>query len=441
MFVTCTIQAETVPDLLPVCQHLGFIRADLWRRYGALANLGKNVSAIRAEIVERGYYNHIPIDGTIRNETIKDMVNDILLYKAAAKQKVRQDIAARTADPEERKRLYTRLKNDAWLSDSFLHRRMRKRFKHGVSQVCNQLVVRSDRHTEEVIDGRLVITIKIAKKYGNAIRLVTTTNGKNVDLTGSNLRIIVKGDVTEIHYAYEKPAGRPHGEQALGIDKGYSEAFVDSDGEAHGETFGRLLTDYSDRVAATGQGRNKLHALEKKHRAAGHTAKADRIKNHNLGRKKLLARRDRTCRQLRNVAYQSAHAVVDKAALVVSEDLTAPIAHKDPWRRFNRRMSSWAKGVLAEALDSVCAQRNANHVLVNGAYTSQMDSPTGLLKGKRVGDKFYRENGDVMQADHNAALNVLARLDDPEIKRFTPYQEVKRILLARSSGGTDRQQA
>lgn len=104
-------------------------------------------------------------------------------------------------------------------------------------------------------------------------------------------------------------------------------------------------------------------------------------------------------------------------------------------------MSSWAKSVLAEALDSVCAQRNANHVLVNGAYTSQMDSPTGLLKGKRVGDKFYRENGDVMQADHNAALNVLARLDDPEIKRFTPYQEVKRILLARSSGGTDRQQA
>jgi len=300
MFVTRTLQAETVPDLLPVCQHIGFIRADLWRRYGALANRGKNVSEIRAEIVERGYYNHIPIDGTIRNETIKDVVNDILRYKAAAKQKVRQDIAARTADPEERKRLYTLLKNDAWLSDSFLHRRMRKRFKHGVSQVRHQFVVRSDRHTEEVIDGRLVITIKIAKKYGNAIRLVTTTNGKDVDLTGSNLRILVKGDVTEIHSAYEKPAGRPHGEQALGIDKGYSEAFVDSDGEAHGETFGRILTDYSDRVAATGQGRNQLHALEKKHRAAGHTAKADRIKHHNLGRKKLLARRDRTRRQLRN---------------------------------------------------------------------------------------------------------------------------------------------
>jgi hypothetical protein len=55
-----------------------------------------------------------------------------------------------------------------------------------------------------------------------------------------------------------------------------------------------------------------------------------------------------------------------------------------------------------------------------------------LLKGKRVGDKFYRENGDVLQADHNAALNVLARLDDGEIARFTPHKEVRRILLSRS---------
>ena len=69
---------------------------------------------------------------------------------------------------------------------------------------------------------------------------------------------------------------------------------------------------------------------------------------------------------------------------------------------------------------------------MNGAYTSQMDSANGLLEGKRVGDKFYRANGDVLQADHNAALNVLARLDDGDIPRFLPHKEVRRILLARS---------
>ena len=99
-------------------------------------------------------------------------------------------------------------------------------------------------------------------------------------------------------------------------------------------------------------------------------------------------------------------------------------------------MSAWAKGLLAEALGSVCEQRGAKHVLVNAAYTSQMDlqmdSTNGLLQGKRVGDKFYRANGDVLQADHNAALNVLARLEDKDINRYTPYREVRRILLARS---------
>lgn len=59
--------------------------------------------------------------------------------------------------------------------------------------------------------------------------------------------------------------------------------------------------------------------------------------------------------------------------------------------------------------------------------------PTASLQGKRVGDKFYRANGDVLQADHNAALNVLARLDDSEVTRLTPYKEVRRILLARSA--------
>ncbi|EQD44695.1 Transposase, IS605 OrfB [mine drainage metagenome] len=108
------------------------------------------------------------------------------------------------------------------------------------------------------------------------------------------------------------------------------------------------------------------------------------------------------------------------------------MAQKQVWKRYNRRMSAWAKGVLAEALGSVCTQRQADHRLVNAAYTSQMDSVTGLLQGQRVADKFYRVNGDVIQADHNAALNVLRRYEDTEITRFTPYQEVRRILLARS---------
>ena len=432
MKVTRILQANVPSGLADICRVMGFLRADIWRRYGALNNVGKSVIDIRKEITDRKFYVDLPVDGTIRSETIKDVVNDILTYKAAARLKVRRAIAAKTSDLAERKRLYTLLKADQWMEDSFLHRQMRKHFRHGVSYTVTQFIVRSDRHSSEVIDAKLVVIIRIAGKYGNDIRLVTTSSGKNVNLSGNNLWIIVKNGFVEIHYATDKAEGRPCGDQALGIDKGYTEAFTDSDGDHHGDKFGAVLTEYSDTVAATGKQRNKLHALEKKHRANGNTAKADNILKNNLGRKKLESRRECTSKRIRTIAYQSAHTIVDKAALVVSEDLTSPIAKKQQWKRFNRRLSGWAKGVLAEALDSVCEQRSASHELVNGAYTSQTDSTTGLLQGKRSGDKFYRVTGDVLQADHNAALNVLARLSDPDIKRFTPYQEVRRILLSRS---------
>lgn len=441
--VTRILSAEpsSLSALRAICKAMGFVRADLWRRYGGLGTVGKSAADIRKEITAALWYASLDVDGTIRAETTKDAVNDIRTYKAAAMQKVRQAIARRTTDPDERKRLYALLREDRWLEDPYLHRMMRKHFRHGVSHCDNQFVVRSDRHETCVIDGRLAVTIKIAKQYGEPILLVTPSNGQGVDLTGCNLRLIVKGDAAEIHYATKKAVGRPCGNAEIGVDKGYSEALTDSDGVHHGERFGEVLSDYSDQVAATGKARNKLHALEKKHREAGRSAKADRIRQHNLGRKKLDARRNRTQQRLRTIAYQAAHGVVDKAATVASEDLTLPIKGKAQWRKYNRRMSGWAKGVLAQALEEVCSQRGATHVVVNAAYTSQMDSFTGLLEGKRVGDMFYRVTGDVLQADFNAARNVKARLHDPDIVRFMPHTDVRRILLSRSSGATERQEA
>ena len=61
-----------------------------------------------------------------------------------------------------------------------------------------------------------------------------------------------------------------------------------------------------------------------------------------------------------------------------------------------------------------------------------MDSRDGTLRGKRRGDLFHCEDGAVLQADENAARNVLARLHDREIDRWTPWQKVKSILLKRT---------
>ncbi|MEX6431097.1 transposase, partial [Ferrimicrobium acidiphilum] len=119
------------------------------------------------------------------------------------------------------------------------------------------------------------------------------------------------------------------------------------------------------KASKTGKARNKLHALEKKHREARHIAKADRIKNNNLGTKKVKARKDKAQKRIANIASKAAHSVVDKASVVVSEDLSRSITKKHPWKKHNRRMSAWAKGTLAEALESTTQQRKARHVLVN----------------------------------------------------------------------------
>ena len=124
--------------------------------------------------------------------------------------------------------------------------------------------------------------------------------------------------------------------------------------------------------------------------------------------------------------------MVDKAEFIAAEDLTSPIASKRLGKNVTRRLSAWTKGVIANALDTISRRRGSSVVLVNSAYTSQMDSRYGVLLGKRNGDSFYCHDGVVLQADENAARNVLARLYDQEIGRWTPYKKVKSILLKRT---------
>ena len=101
-------------------------------------------------------------------------------------------------------------------------------------------------------------------------------------------------------------------------------------------------------------------------------------------------------------------------------------------KNVTRRLSAWTKGVIAQAIENVSRRRGSTVIHVNAAYTSQMDSRNGTLSGKRSGDKFYCADGVVLQADVNAARNVLARSQDPEISLWTPYQQVKSILLKRT---------
>ena len=75
--------------------------------------------------------------------------------------------------------------------------------------------------------------------------------------------------------------------------------------------------------------------------------------------------------------------------------------------------------------------------LVNPAYTSQQVHPCGHL-GIRRGKNIYcqtagcPQQGIVFDTEINAARVIRDRATDPQITRYTPKHEVKRILTRRA---------
>jgi IS605 OrfB family transposase len=295
---------------------------------------------------------------------------------------------------------------------------MRKVCHRGYNHTHNQINVRSDDYTVFTLRSQVWLKIpSLVKGKRIAIPLSTNLAPKG------NLRLILRNGKVEVHYAVEVTQTNDCGTQIIGVDKGFTEALTDSDGVHHGVNLGEVLSKESDRLKLKYQRRHKLKAIAKK---------KPHVQTHNLGRKKLDKQAIKHQSTVSTIVHTAVNAVVDKASVIIAEDLTSPISGKKFSKNVTRRLSAWTKGVIAQAIENVSRRRGSTVIHVNAAYTSQMDSRNGTLSGKRSGDKFYCADGVVLQADVNAARNVLARSQDPEISLWTPYQQVKSILLKRT---------
>jgi hypothetical protein len=138
--------------------------------------------------------------------------------------------------------------------------------------------------------------------------------------------------------------------------------------------------------------RAELRSVAQKAVARGGRGKADRIARHNLGtiKRDRRDRRDRKWQQtVRSETFRAVPAGVDKARTAVAEDLTKTFTGRKPLgRNLNRHLAAWTKGVTAEALQKVSERRSSALVVVNAAYTSQIDHRTGLF-GVRKGDRLH----------------------------------------------------
>jgi IS605 OrfB family transposase len=366
-------------------------------------------------------------------ETVRDSVADITANREAAKVAVRRAINRRTTADAERKRLFTALKSDRWMSDPWLSRLMRKYWKRGRNRTHNQIVVRSDQYrTFTLAEGDDVWLAVPGLERRQMVRIPLNST---VAPTGT-LRLVLRGCRVEVHYQVAassiRSSAHPCGEREIGVDKGYTEVLVDSGGAHHGRQLGVLLTSESDHRKVKNSRRAKIRSIAEKATKRGDRAKAARIKRNNLGTIKRERRSSRWQKHVRDVTFKAVHVVVDKASLIAAEDLTKTFTSRTRLgKNTNRRLAAWTKGVTAQALRDVSERRGSALRLVNAAYTSQVIPGTSTL-GVRKGDRLHcTQCRAVWHADHAAAINNLLRIGDPDITLRTPYTRVRQILQER----------
>ena len=410
-------------QLHQIAEGLGVVRSHVWRVFGGVS--GASVSTYDVKSQARIYFDNSGLPSNLRAATALDAAENIKAYRESAKLIVRRKVMQRTEDKAMQKHLFTLLKTDTWSKDKWLSRVMRKEHRKGKNHVTNQIVLWAADYRWFSLNGHGWIAV-LGLVRGKRITIPLASNR---EISGI-IRLIVDSGGVSVHYSIEAPVGRPCGTATIGVDRGYTEVFVDSDGDSHGKTLGATLSAESDQLKLKWQSRNQIQAIAEK----SSPKKRARIERNNLGRKKLDRRKFRHQCRIKNIVSVACHSVVDKANVIASEDLTGVIkSGKARSANQNRRLSGWVKGVISKTLMDVSHRRCSSVVVVNCAYTSQTCSSCDCL-GNRSGDKFYCTScRAVKHADHNAASNVRARLSDPEIDRWTPFAKVKSILLARSA--------
>src|SRR3981081_1638718 len=124
---------------------------------------------------------------------------------------------------------------------------MRGQWRRGHNHTSNQIIIRSDKvRTVTLTDGGEVwLAIP-----GLPPRASVVVPPATAVAPAGTLRVILRGGRVEVHYQVEdtavRSAHRGCGTGTVGVDKGYSEVLVDTDGEHHGPELGELLRRRSD---------------------------------------------------------------------------------------------------------------------------------------------------------------------------------------------------
>jgi putative transposase len=271
------------------------------------------------------------------------------------------------------------------------------------------------------------------------VKVMSLQSGKRIAIplmgkTGisGNIRVVMESDDTvKVHVGFEFDTPEVTEGEEAGVDRGYTEVFVDDKGNEYGKGLGEVLTVASDRRHETGKARNKLRAIAEK----SNPVKAWRIRKNNLGDKKWEADEAKTKATINCKINQGLNRLIEVRKPLFKlghEDFSKPFTFLSG-AKMNRLMAGWVRGTTQKRTEFKAQVEGFHLEPVNAAYSSQSCPKCDFTdRRNRKGDCFLcLVCAYVSSADHVGGLNVKHRMNDPEITRWTPYREVKLILNAR----------
>ena len=412
-------------QLLTIMDKCGIARALTYNKLGSLQGWGLNWKKADPIVRKVLHPKDIGLPSKLFEWSVSDCFKAITAQQEAASTFLIRKIYQHTSDEQSRKKLLELLHSDP-TSDNWLHRQFRKQYQRGHTFLRSQVVYQSGGYKAKRL-SRYRLKLEVQGLFrGERITLIIKSNRLPV----GQIRVINKDGQLEIHTAFEKEIPKnKKPEKELGLDKGYTEGFYLSDGRVVAPTLGQKLTAKTERINKVNKNRSRLDHHAKNH---SNKRKQDKILACNLGRKVQNRKLQQDKAEIKAMIRHGLRQVLTEPTLIYAEDLSSPIKSKVKSKRINRKLNQWMKGELQTSLEEIGSQTGSTVKTVNAAYTSQTDFQTGTLLGSRVGDCFYRYNGEVVQSDYNAANVIARRGTDDEITRSMKYRDVRLVLLHRT---------
>ena len=218
----------------------------------------------------------------------------------------------------------------------------------------------------------------------------------------------------------------------VAIDKGRRKLVTSTSGNSYGTGYSGLTRDLIEKQERKMKERQFYWNLYRKFLKSEKTLKAKNVLANNLGKKKLNKLSERIREKSRSYINHELDLFfeAEKPTEIIKEDLTwENLNGKNKGKNFNRIINRWEKGYLDSQIEWKSEQRGIKITNVNPAYTSQICHICDNF-GIRDGEIFTCPHcGNKMDADANAAHNIMKRKEIKEINIYTSASKVKKHYL------------